>query len=78
MKKGNKISEIQKYEQVSEHDVLPNYKPKLSDNKILFVSLGLISVTYALFIGYDCRLTLIEAYQVLFKGFSLTYFSSEY
>ena len=34
-----------------------------SDNKILFVSLGLITVTFALFIGFDCRLTLIDNYR---------------
>jgi len=33
------------------------------DNKILFVSLGLITLTYGLFIAFDCRLTLIDNYK---------------
>ena len=35
----------------------------LLDNKILFVSLGLITLTYGLFIAFDCRLTLIDNYK---------------
>jgi palmitoyltransferase ZDHHC9/14/18 len=33
------------------------------DNKILFISLSLISVTTILFLTFDCRLTLIKQYQ---------------
>lgn len=33
------------------------------DNKILFVSLSLITVTFVLFLAFDCRMTLIEEYQ---------------
>jgi len=33
------------------------------DNKILFVSLSLITVTFVLFLAFDCRMTLVEEYK---------------
>ena len=39
------------------------YTKRLKDNKILIVTVLLISVTFGLFIGFDCRLTLIKRFQ---------------
>ena len=40
------------------------------DNKILFVSLSLITVTFVLFLAFDCRMTLVEEYKVSFTSYN--------
>ena len=37
----------------------------ITDNKILFVSLSLITVTFVLFLAFDCRMTLVEEFKVI-------------